>query len=83
MVCSPPPKGMARWSVRLIATEAVKRKLSTAGGTGDDPHPASEPRTEAVAGKKCGAWRNWMKSISAAWKTYSLSTKSRYRKRSP
>lgn len=28
MVCGPPPKGMARWSVRLIATEAVKRKLA-------------------------------------------------------
>lgn len=27
MVCSPPPRGIARWSVRLIATEAVKRKL--------------------------------------------------------
>ena len=28
MVCGPPPQGMARWSVRLIATEAVKRKLA-------------------------------------------------------
>ena len=28
MVCSPPPQGIARWSVRLIATEAVKRKLA-------------------------------------------------------
>jgi putative transposase len=28
MVCSPPPAGQARWSVRLIATEAVKRKLA-------------------------------------------------------
>ena len=28
MVCSPPPQGLARWSVRLIATEAVKRKLA-------------------------------------------------------
>jgi transposase len=28
MVCSPPPEGMARWSVRLIAGEAVKRKLA-------------------------------------------------------
>jgi len=27
MVCSPPPEGVARWSVRLIAIEAVKRKL--------------------------------------------------------
>jgi hypothetical protein len=29
MVCSP-PEGQARWSVRLIATEAVKRKLVSA-----------------------------------------------------
>jgi len=27
MVCGPPPQGSARWSVRLIAEEAVKRKL--------------------------------------------------------
>ena len=27
MVCGPPPQGQARWSVRLIAQEAVKRKL--------------------------------------------------------
>jgi putative transposase len=28
MVCGPPPPGQARWSVRLIAAEAVKRKLA-------------------------------------------------------
>ena len=27
MVCGPAPAGQARWSVRLIATEAVRRKL--------------------------------------------------------
>src|SRR5438270_8153823 len=27
MVCSNPPEGQARWTVRLIAKEAVKRKL--------------------------------------------------------
>lgn len=27
MVCSHPPEGRARWTVRLIAEEAVKRKL--------------------------------------------------------
>jgi putative transposase len=27
MVCGPPPQGQARWSVRLLAEEAVKRKL--------------------------------------------------------
>jgi putative transposase len=27
MVCSEPPEGRARWTVRLVAQEAVKRKL--------------------------------------------------------
>ncbi len=27
MVCGEPPQGQARWSVRLIASEAMKRKL--------------------------------------------------------
>jgi transposase len=27
MVCGPPPAGRARWTVRLVAQEAVKRKL--------------------------------------------------------
>ena len=27
MVCSTPPEGRARWTVRLIAEEAIKRKL--------------------------------------------------------
>jgi putative transposase len=28
MVCGEPPQGQARWSVRLIAAEAMKRKLA-------------------------------------------------------
>ena len=28
MVCSNPPQGYARWTVRLVAEEAVKRKLA-------------------------------------------------------
>ena len=27
MVCSAPPEGRARWTVRLVAEEAVKRRL--------------------------------------------------------
>ena len=27
MVCSQPPEGRARWTIRLVAAEAVKRKL--------------------------------------------------------
>ena len=27
LVCGPPPEGRARWTVRLLAEEVVKRKL--------------------------------------------------------
>ena len=33
MVCSDPPEGRARWTVRLVAQEAVKRKLAPRVGT--------------------------------------------------
>jgi transposase len=32
MVCGPPPEGRARWTVRLVAEEAVKRKLVPQAG---------------------------------------------------
>jgi len=32
MVCSDPPEGRARWTVRLVAEEAVKRKLAPRAG---------------------------------------------------
>jgi putative transposase len=32
MVCSDPPEGLARWTIRLIADEAVKRKLVPRAG---------------------------------------------------
>jgi putative transposase len=32
MVCSDPPEGQARWTIRLIAEEAVKRKLVPKAG---------------------------------------------------
>ena len=34
----------------------------------DHPHLAAPPRPEAVAGKKCGAFRSSMKLTSPAWK---------------
>src|SRR5271157_5136991 len=43
MVCGPPPQGQARWSVRLLAQEAVKRKLAPKGGPGNYPHPTPNP----------------------------------------
>jgi putative transposase len=35
MVCSDPPAGRARWTVRLVAEEAVKRKLVPQTNTDD------------------------------------------------
>jgi hypothetical protein len=32
MVCGKPPEGRARWTVRLVAEEAVKRKLVPRAG---------------------------------------------------
>ena len=32
MVCSDPPEGCARWTVRLVAEEAVKRRLIPRAG---------------------------------------------------
>ena len=35
MVCSDPPRGRARWTVRLVAEEAVKRRLVPRVGRGE------------------------------------------------
>ena len=67
-VCSSPPEGRARWTVRLVAQEAVKRKLVPRVGRGNHPDASAEPRSEAVAGKECG-WRPiLMTTISPRWK---------------
>jgi hypothetical protein len=55
-----PPEGRARWTVRLVAEEAVKRKLG--------PQVGVDPRSEAVAGEKCGWWPTWMTTISPRWR---------------
>src|SRR2546427_9937744 len=34
LVCSPPPQGRARWTVRLLAEEAVRGKRGARGGGG-------------------------------------------------
>src|SRR5262249_17443455 len=69
LVCGPPPAGQARWSGRLIAQGAGKRKLVAGVGRETIRILLRTHDSEAVAGKKCGAWRNWMKSISGAWRT--------------
>src|SRR3984885_14544354 len=47
MLCSDPPAGQARWTLRLIAEEAVKRKLVPRGRTRDNPGVVEQPRLEA------------------------------------
>jgi putative transposase len=49
MVCGPPPQGTARWSVRLIAEEAVKRKLT--------PHVGRETVRILLQNHELKPWR--------------------------
>src|ERR1022692_77967 len=49
MVCGPPPQGTARWSVRLIAEEAVKRKLA--------PHVGRETIRILLQNHELKPWR--------------------------
>jgi hypothetical protein len=57
MLCSPPPQGMARWNVRLIATEAVKRKLAPQVGR-ETIRILLQSHELKPWREKCGAWRN-------------------------
>src|SRR5260370_39791469 len=49
MVCGPAPQGRARWSVRLIAEEAVKRKLA--------PHVGRETIRILLQNHELKPWR--------------------------
>ena len=49
MVCGPPPQGTARWSVRLIAKEAVKRRLA--------PHVGRETIRILLQNHELKPWR--------------------------
>ena len=49
LVCGPPPPGAARWSVRLIAEEAVKRKLA--------PHVGRETIRILLQNHELKPWR--------------------------
>src|SRR5215469_6839376 len=42
-------------------------ETGAASRSGNHSHPAGKPRPEAVAGKKCGAWRSWMTTTSPKW----------------
>lgn len=41
MVCSDPPQGRARWPIRLVAEEGVKRETGVRRWPGDDPNSAA------------------------------------------
>ena len=49
MVCGPAPQGRARWSVRLIAEEAMKRKLA--------PHVGRETIRVLLQSHELKPWR--------------------------
>lgn len=56
MVCGEPPAGQAWWSVRLIATEAVKRKLAPLVGR-ETIRILLQSHDLKPWRKKCGVWR--------------------------
>jgi transposase len=58
MVCGKPPEGRARWTVRLVAEEAVKRKLVPRAGRETIRVLLQDHDLKPWRGKKCGAWRN-------------------------
>jgi hypothetical protein len=53
MVCSDPPQGRARWTVRLVAEEAVKRKLVPQVGR-ETIRVLLLHHASSRGGKKCG-----------------------------
>jgi transposase len=68
MVCGPPPAGHARWSVRLIAAEAVQRKLVPQIGR-ETVRVLLEGHDLKPWRKKCGAWESWTRRTLSAWRT--------------
>jgi len=61
-VSAPKIAGMVPLTAQADGTAGGRRIRQTATGAargpGNHPHPAAQPRPQAVAGKKCGAWPN-------------------------
>jgi hypothetical protein len=76
MVCSDPPGGAGTLDGTADRGGGDQAKTGSAGRSRNHTGAARKPRPQAVAGKKCGAWPSWMKSISGNWKTYWNSMKS-------
>src|SRR5208282_2709192 len=79
LVCSPPPEGRARWTVRLLAEEAVKRKLVPGVGRETvrillESHDLKPWREKNVV-----RGRTPMRNILRAWRMYWPCMKSRSR----
>jgi transposase len=64
MVCREPPEGRARWTVRLITEEAVKRKLAPKVGPETIRILLLSHEFKTMAGKKCGRRPSSMKNTS-------------------
>src|SRR5215467_9718673 len=70
MVCSDPPEGHARWTIRLVVDKAVKRPAGAACGQGNHSAVTPPRRPQALAGRKWGPYQNSMNSTSPKWKTF-------------
>ena len=58
MVCSAPPPGAVRWTVRLVAEEAMKRKLVPQVGRETVRVLLQSHDLKPWREKECGAWLN-------------------------
>ena len=65
MVCSSPPKGRARWTVRLVAEGSRQTQIGSSRRKGNHSSSPVEPRAETLAGKKCGWWPTWIDAYIA------------------
>jgi len=62
MVCAAPPEGHARWTVRLVAEQAVKKRLVPR--VGRETIRMLLLSQDLKPWEKCGAFRNSLKSTS-------------------
>ncbi len=73
MVCGSPPEGGARWSVRLIAEEAVSRAVVAKIGRETIRRFLASHDLKPWREKKCGACLRSLPSTSSGWRTCSKS----------
>ncbi len=77
MVCAAPPQGYARWTVRLITGEAVKRNLVPKVGR-EAIRILLQCHDLQPGTKKCGVWPSSTTITSSPWKMCWRSMKGRY-----